>query len=163
MPRRETPASTSANSFLEVFSMSFLLAPTCPISTEAAGFPMRLATGRLQEPMSWRRDCPSHQRRGLSSGSEAWYARIGTSGSGTRNVDQCGRGHLNHWFNTAAFSTDFAQGQLYENTSRNSIPGPGLVNVGLSLSQRRSCSTIRGAWNCVAPRTMLSTMFNMER
>ena len=42
---------------------------------------------------------------------------------------------MNHWFNTAAFSTDFAQGQLYGNTSRNSIPGPGLVNVGLSLSK----------------------------
>jgi len=46
-----------------------------------------------------------------------------------------GGGHLNQWFNTAAFSTDFADGQLYGNASRNSIPGPGLINIGLSLSK----------------------------
>ena len=46
-----------------------------------------------------------------------------------------GGGHLRHWFNTAAFSTDFAAGQLYGTAARNSIPGPGIQNVDLSLSR----------------------------
>jgi hypothetical protein len=46
-----------------------------------------------------------------------------------------GGGHAGHWFNTAAFSTHFAPGQLYGTASRNSIPGPGLINVSLSLSK----------------------------
>jgi trimeric autotransporter adhesin len=44
-------------------------------------------------------------------------------------------GHAGHWFNTAAFSTHFAPGQLYGTASRNSIPGPGVINVSLSLSK----------------------------
>ena len=46
-----------------------------------------------------------------------------------------GGGHLTHWFNTKAFSTQFAPGQLYGTASRNSIPGPGLLNVSASLSK----------------------------
>jgi len=46
-----------------------------------------------------------------------------------------GGGHLDHWFNTAAFSTQFALGQLYGNASRYSIPGPGTDVVNLSLSK----------------------------
>jgi hypothetical protein len=46
-----------------------------------------------------------------------------------------GGGHLNHWFNTAAFSPVFAPGQLYGTASRFSIPGPGIKNVNLSLSR----------------------------
>jgi trimeric autotransporter adhesin len=46
-----------------------------------------------------------------------------------------GGGHANHWFNTKAFSTQFAPGQLYGTASRNSIPGPGLLNASASLSK----------------------------
>jgi hypothetical protein len=46
-----------------------------------------------------------------------------------------GGGHVGHWFNTGAFSTRFAPGQLYGTASRNSIPGPGLINVSVSLSK----------------------------
>jgi trimeric autotransporter adhesin len=46
-----------------------------------------------------------------------------------------GGGHILHWFNTAAFSTDFAPGQQYGTASRYSIPGPGVQNVNLSLSK----------------------------
>ncbi len=46
-----------------------------------------------------------------------------------------GGGHLQHWFNTAAFSPDFAPGQLYGNASRYSIPGPGIDCVNLSLAK----------------------------
>jgi hypothetical protein len=46
-----------------------------------------------------------------------------------------GGGHLDRWFNTAAFSTTFMSGQLYGNASRFSIPGPGIQNVNLSLSK----------------------------
>jgi hypothetical protein len=48
---------------------------------------------------------------------------------------RAGGGHLHHWFNTAAFSTAFAPGQLYGTAARNSIPGPGTENVNLSLSR----------------------------
>jgi trimeric autotransporter adhesin len=48
---------------------------------------------------------------------------------------RAGGGHLHHWFNTAAFSTDFAPGQLYGSAARNSIPGPGVDNLNLSLSR----------------------------
>jgi hypothetical protein len=48
---------------------------------------------------------------------------------------RAGGGHLHHWFNTAAFSTDFAPGQLYGTAARNSIPGPGVDNLNLSLSR----------------------------
>jgi trimeric autotransporter adhesin len=46
-----------------------------------------------------------------------------------------GGGHLHHWFNTAAFSTNFAPGQLYGTAARNSISGPGVDNLNLSLSR----------------------------
>jgi hypothetical protein len=46
-----------------------------------------------------------------------------------------GGGQRDHWFNTAAFSTQFAAGQLYGTASRYSIPGPGVENVNLSLSK----------------------------
>jgi trimeric autotransporter adhesin len=46
-----------------------------------------------------------------------------------------GGGKIDHWFNTSAFSTDFASGQLYGDASRYSIPGPGLQNVNLSVSK----------------------------
>jgi hypothetical protein len=48
---------------------------------------------------------------------------------------RAGGGHLHHWFNTAAFSTEFAPGQLYGTAARNSIPGPGAENVNMSLSR----------------------------
>ncbi len=46
-----------------------------------------------------------------------------------------GGGHLDHWFNTAAFSTNFAPNQLFGTASRYCIPGPGVENVNLSLSK----------------------------
>ncbi len=46
-----------------------------------------------------------------------------------------GGGHINHWFNTAAFSTNFAPGQYFGTASRYSIPGPGTTNVNISLSK----------------------------
>ena len=46
-----------------------------------------------------------------------------------------GGGHLDHWFNTAAFSTVFAPNQVFGNASRYSIPGPGTDTVNLSLSK----------------------------
>jgi hypothetical protein len=46
-----------------------------------------------------------------------------------------GGGHINNWFNTAAFSSDFAPGQYYGSASRYSIPGPGTTVVNMSLSK----------------------------
>jgi trimeric autotransporter adhesin len=46
-----------------------------------------------------------------------------------------GGGHLDHWFNTAAFSAQFAPNQLYGTASRYCIPGPGVENINLSLSK----------------------------
>lgn len=48
---------------------------------------------------------------------------------------RAGGGHLHHWFNTGAFSTEFSPGQLYGTAARNSIRGPGTENVTLSLSR----------------------------
>ena len=48
---------------------------------------------------------------------------------------RAGGGHLHHWFNAAAFSTNFAPGQLYGTAARNSIAGPGVDNLNLSLSR----------------------------
>jgi hypothetical protein len=42
---------------------------------------------------------------------------------------------LDHWFNTAAFSTVFAPGQVFGNASRYSISDPGTDSVNLSLSK----------------------------
>jgi trimeric autotransporter adhesin len=46
-----------------------------------------------------------------------------------------GGGKLDHWFNTAAFSATFSDGQIYGTASRYSIPGPGQQNLNLSLSK----------------------------
>ena len=46
-----------------------------------------------------------------------------------------GAGTLKHWFNTAAFDTNFAPGQVYGTASRFSIPGPGTVSFDASLSK----------------------------
>jgi hypothetical protein len=46
-----------------------------------------------------------------------------------------GGGTLNHWFNTDAFSSSFAPGQIYGTASRYSIPGPGTVTFNASLSK----------------------------
>jgi trimeric autotransporter adhesin len=46
-----------------------------------------------------------------------------------------GGGTLNRWFNTDAFSTDFAPGQVYGSASRYSIPGPGTLTFDASLSK----------------------------
>jgi trimeric autotransporter adhesin len=43
--------------------------------------------------------------------------------------------HIRHWFDTAAFSQNFAPGQLFGTASRYSIPGPGVESVNLSLSK----------------------------
>jgi hypothetical protein len=48
---------------------------------------------------------------------------------------RAGGRHLLHWYNTAAFSTDFAPGQIYGTAARNSIPGPGTENINISLSR----------------------------
>ena len=42
---------------------------------------------------------------------------------------------LNRWFNTDAFSSDFAAGQVYGSASRYSIPGPGTITFDASLSK----------------------------
>jgi len=48
-----------------------------------------------------------------------------------------GGGSLTHWFNTAAFTAPTADsfGNVYGNASRNSIPGPGIVQNNMSLSK----------------------------
>jgi hypothetical protein len=46
-----------------------------------------------------------------------------------------GGGHINNWFNTAAFSSNFAPNQYYGSASRYSIPGPGITVVNMSLSK----------------------------
>jgi hypothetical protein len=46
-----------------------------------------------------------------------------------------GGGTLNRWFNTDAFSSDFAPGQVYGTASRYSIPGPGTLTFDASLSK----------------------------
>lgn len=46
-----------------------------------------------------------------------------------------GGGKLDRWFNTDAFSSDFAPGQVYGTASRNSIPGPGTLTFDASLSK----------------------------
>jgi hypothetical protein len=46
-----------------------------------------------------------------------------------------GGGTLDHWFNTDAFSSDFAPGQVYGTASRYSIPGPGTLTFDASLSK----------------------------
>ncbi len=48
---------------------------------------------------------------------------------------EAGGGHITHWFNTAAFSTNFAPDQYFGTASRYSIPGPGTANVNISLSK----------------------------
>ncbi len=46
-----------------------------------------------------------------------------------------GGGKLDRWFNTDAFSSDFAPGQVYGTASRYSIPGPGTLTFDASLSK----------------------------
>jgi hypothetical protein len=46
-----------------------------------------------------------------------------------------GGGKLDRWFNTDAFSSDFAPGQVYGTASRYSIPGPGTMTFDASLSK----------------------------
>jgi trimeric autotransporter adhesin len=46
-----------------------------------------------------------------------------------------GGGQLQHWFNTNAFTLEFAPGQMFGDASRYSIPGPGTDSVNLSLSK----------------------------
>jgi trimeric autotransporter adhesin len=46
-----------------------------------------------------------------------------------------GGGKLDRWFNTDAFSSDFAPGQIYGTASRYSIPGPGTLTFDASLSK----------------------------
>ncbi|HEY0795832.1 MAG TPA: carboxypeptidase regulatory-like domain-containing protein, partial [Acidisarcina sp.] len=54
-----------------------------------------------------------------------------------------GGGARDRWFNTAAFTPQFAPGQLYGTASRYSIPGPGTVNVDMSLSKSLQFSGTR--------------------
>jgi hypothetical protein len=67
-----------------------------------------------------------------------------------------GGGHLTHWFNTKAFSTEFAPGQLYGTASRNSIPGPGLLNASASLSK----TFLIGESNSLELRCTAANVFN---
>ena len=46
-----------------------------------------------------------------------------------------GGGKLDRWFNTDAFSSDLAPGQVYGTASRYSIPGPGTLTFDASLSK----------------------------
>jgi hypothetical protein len=46
-----------------------------------------------------------------------------------------GGGTLDRWFNTDAFSSDLAPGQVYGTASRYSIPGPGTLTFDASLSK----------------------------
>ena len=46
-----------------------------------------------------------------------------------------GGGKLDRWFNTDAFSSVFAPGQVYGTASRYSIPGPGTLTFDASLSK----------------------------
>jgi Carboxypeptidase regulatory-like domain len=46
-----------------------------------------------------------------------------------------GGGSLDRWFNTDAFSSNFAPGQIYGTASRNSIPGPGTITFNASVSK----------------------------
>ncbi len=46
-----------------------------------------------------------------------------------------GGGTLDHWFNTDAFSSTFAPGQVYGTATRYSIRGPGTITFDASLSK----------------------------
>jgi hypothetical protein len=46
-----------------------------------------------------------------------------------------GGGTLDRWFNTDAFSSVLAPGQVYGSASRYSIPGPGTLTFDASLSK----------------------------
>jgi trimeric autotransporter adhesin len=61
-----------------------------------------------------------------------------------------------HWFNTKAFSNQFAPGQLYGTASHNSIPGPGLLNVSTSLSK----TFLIREGNSVEPRCKAANALN---
>ncbi len=67
-----------------------------------------------------------------------------------------GGGHLTHWFNTKAFSTQFAPGQLYGTASRNSIPGPGVLNMSASLSK----TFLMGEGNSLELRCTAANVWN---
>ncbi len=73
----------------------------------------------------------------------------GTAGSLRPNRVQgtsitAGGGSVNNWFNTGAFTTQFAPGQLYGTASRFSIAGPGTVVVNFSLSKTFQFGETRG-------------------
>ena len=55
-----------------------------------------------------------------------------------------GGGTRDHWFNTSAFSPNFAPGQEYGTASRFSIQGPGTVGLNMSLSKTFQFGETRG-------------------
>jgi hypothetical protein len=71
-----------------------------------------------------------------------------------------GGGHVDHWFNTAAFSTSFAPGQLYGTASRYAIPGPGMENINLSVSKIVQIHENK-PWSSAPPQITRSTLFSI--
>jgi hypothetical protein len=71
---------------------------------------------------------------------QASFLDVSNGTTGTQRPDRLpmagglmkGGGSLKHWFNTAAFGPPSG---LYGNATRNSIPGPGTVSNGMSLSK----------------------------
>ena len=82
--------------------------------------------------------------------------------SGTQRPDRvpgvslmAGGGSLKHWFNTDAFSA-LAPGQLYGSASRNSIPGPGILQNNMSISKTMQLGDTRS----LEFRATASNVFN---
>ncbi len=75
---------------------------------------------------------------------------------------RAGGGHLHHWFNTGAFSTEFSPGQLYGTAARNSIPAPA---PRMSICHCRGTFILAKARasNYVPPPITPSTSFNTRR
>ena len=72
---------------------------------------------------------------------QASFLDVSRGTAGTQRPDRvagasltAGGGSLKRWFNTDAFRP-LAQGELYGNAARNSIPGPGTIENGMSLSK----------------------------
>ena len=107
--------------------------PNMPFLKAAVGYPGFSVIGRSREPL-------------LPLGPATYTLYCGVGGRGARGTHGSvrpnrnfgvplteGGGHLTHWFNTKAFSTQFAHRPTLWNGIAQLDPGPGLLNVSASL------------------------------
>jgi hypothetical protein len=88
------------------------------------------------------------------------HARLGKGPVVCREVSTGFGGRaFKHGFNAAAFSIGFALHQLCGAAQRNSVPGPGMLNAGFSLSRRFLFGDAEG-FDSESWRRTRSTMFN---